>query len=204
MIKTVFFDLDWCILNTEPIYKMFDPVMELIESADVSEEVKNKYRKSMRGITDFGRTDDLPQDVREKIIEIYETPEIPDDIETYGDENCILELGTTNFLITTGLRKFQQSKIDKLGIEGMFEAVYIDEVGVGIRYRGKESIFREIIEKYSLLPHEILVVGDKGSSELLAGRNIGAKTAQTLRPKIEKWEGADYYIESLCEIKNIL
>ena len=86
----------------------------------------------------------------------------------------------------------------------LFEEIYVDEVDGPSGNLGKEHIFRGIIDKYTLIPHEILVVGDKGPSELTAGNNIGAKTAQILRPKIEKWDGADYYITSLCDIKRIL
>jgi phosphoglycolate phosphatase-like HAD superfamily hydrolase len=204
MIKTIFFDLDWTILNSEPLYGMFGPILKIVESSGASEEFKERFRKSLRGLTDAKNLNELTSEEIKKIYDTYLALELPENAKSYGDENCILELNTTNFLISTGFRRTQMEKIEKLNIAHMFEEIYIDEINEDFQNKGKEYIFREIIGKYTLLPHEILVVGDKGRSELTAGKNIGAKTAQIVRPKIKKWEGADYYVHSLCEIKDLL
>ena len=104
MIKTVFFDLDWCILNSETVYKMYDPVRKVIEDSDIPEEIKEKYRISFRGHTDIDAIKEFSDELVQKIRSTYDSIDVPDDIKSYGDEDCIKELPTTNFLITTGFR----------------------------------------------------------------------------------------------------
>ncbi len=60
------------------------------------------------------------------------------------------------------------------------------------------------MQKHALNPAEVLVIGDSPYAELLPGKELGMKTAQSLRDNVKKADGCDYYIESFEELKEIL
>ena len=70
--------------------------------------------------------------------------------------------------------------------------------------KGKKRIFEELLEGNGWRKDEALVVGDNPASELGAAKSLNILTIQTLRPTIEKWEGADYHIQSLRELADII
>ena len=69
---------------------------------------------------------------------------------------------------------------------------------------GKKRIFEELLKKNGWRKDEVLVVGDNPASELSAAKSLGILTVQTLRPTIERWEEADYHIQSFRELADII
>jgi putative hydrolase of the HAD superfamily len=122
---------------------------------------------------------------------------------TFGDESCIAELPTTNILVTMGYTEVQEKKIEAIGIAKYFQKVVVDEIDLPTR-KGKKAIFAELLQENGWDPGEVLAVGDNPASELLAAHELGILAVQTVRPSIDAWEGADYRITSLCELKSIV
>jgi FMN phosphatase YigB (HAD superfamily) len=121
----------------------------------------------------------------------------------YGDLGALADLPVKLFLVTSGFRKLQDSKIDALGLKSYFEALYVDAIDESDR-KGKEGLFREILERYRLEPLSVLVVGDNPESEIEAGNRLGMPTVQILRPGVVKGATAAYYIRDLKELRHLL
>jgi FMN phosphatase YigB (HAD superfamily) len=121
----------------------------------------------------------------------------------YPDLGAIRHLPATLFLVTSGFRRLQESKVRALAVESLFERVYIDAIDEPER-KGKEKIFEEILRTYALHPREVLVVGDDADSEIAAGNRLGIPTVQTQRAGIPRAANALHHIGSLTELSDIM
>jgi FMN phosphatase YigB (HAD superfamily) len=121
----------------------------------------------------------------------------------YGDLHVLKELTPTKYLVTSGFRRLQESKVEMLGIRDLFAAVLIDAINEPERTH-KEGIFKQILEANGLLPIEALVVGDNPESEIAAGKRLGIRTVQILRPGVARDERADHHARMLDELKALV
>lgn len=207
MIKAVIFDLDMCILNTHTLTgSFFQPVLDALYDSGLSPELKKKinYQLWSTSLDDTIEMFFIPDDIAEKMRGAYRRIEVPDGIRTFGDEAYIKDLLVKKILVTTGYKKFQETKIEKLGIANLFDEIIIDALDYREKRKGKKKILEEILNKNGWMVDELLVVGDNPISELGAAKSLGIPTIQTLRPTVEKWEGADYYIYSFRELAGII
>lgn len=207
MIKAIIFDLDMCILDTHTLTgSFFQPVLDALYSSELPLELKEKinYQLWSTSLDDTIEMFFIPDDIAEKMREAYRRIEVPDGIRTFGDEEHIKDLPVKKILVTTGYKKFQETKIEKLGIAYLFDEIIIDALDYREKRKGKKKIFEEILNKNGWMAGEVLVVGDNPISELGAAKSLGMPTVQTLRPTVERWEGADYHIHSLCELGGIV
>lgn len=121
----------------------------------------------------------------------------------YQDLGVLAEIAVMRFLVTSGFRRLQESKIKALGFERLFTAIYIDAIDEPDR-KGKQAIFGEILDTYRLVPSEVLVVGDDPDSEIEAGNQLGMRTVQILREGVSRGSNATYYIHYLSELKELV
>lgn len=207
MIKGIIFDLDMCILDTYSLKgSYFQPVLDAFYNSDLPEELKKEISIQLMttSLEDVISMFDIPAKIAEAMRKTYREIEVPDGIKSYGDEECIRDLSGKKILVTSGYRKFQETKIAKLGIAGLFDEIIIDALDLPNERKGKTKIFKEILETNNWDKNEVIVIGDNPESELGAAKSLGIITIQTLRPTINKWEEADYHIKSLCEIEDII
>ncbi len=207
MIKAIIFDLDMCILDTHSLTgPFFQPVLDALYNSDLSAELKEKisYQLWTTSLDDVMEMFDVPKDIAERMREAYRQIEVPDGIKTFGDEEFIEGLPVKKILVTTGYTKFQETKIEKLGIANLFDEIIIDTLDYRDKRKGKKKIFEELLVKNGWKKNEVLVVGDNPQSELGSAKSLGILTVQTLRPTIEKWEEADYHINSFSELADII
>lgn len=209
MIKAIIFDLDNCIFDTSSMGgRAISGVKDALNSSNLSENIKAQIGIGLKTdpLDDVLIRFNVPENIGEAMRQAYRdsdlTPETP--AFSYGDENVIKDLQVLKILVTSGYKKFQTSKIDRLNIRDLFDKVIIDILDNPKERKGKVKIFQEILEAYGLQKNEVLVVGDNPRSELGAAKELGIKTVQTLRPSIVKWEEADVYITSLHELKDLV
>jgi HAD superfamily hydrolase (TIGR01509 family) len=113
------------------------------------------------------------------------------------------ELPVRRFLVTSGFRRLQESKVRALGFTGWFTAIHIDAIDEPER-KGKHGIFQELLVAHGLPPEAVLVVGDNPDSEIEAGNRLGMKTIQILRPGVPRGDNAATHIHNLRELKQFL
>lgn len=207
MIKVVIFDLDMCILDTHTLSgPFFKPVLDALYNSELSAELKNKINDQLwtTSLDDTMELFSVPEDLAERMREAYRNIEVPDGIKSFGDEEYIRNLPVKKILVTSGYRKFQETKITKLGIADLFDEIIIDALDDREKRKGKKKIFQEIVDKDGWLLGEVLVVGDNPMSELGAAKVLGISTVQTVRPTINKWGDANYHISSFSELRDII
>ena len=209
MIKAIIFDLDNCIFDTSSMGGgAIGAVRDALATSDLSEEVKEQINIALKTdpLEDVLKRFGVPEPTGEAMREAYRNtvlgPERP--AKTYGDEDAIKELPVIKILVTSGYKKFQTSKIERLNISHLFDEVIIDFLDDPEQRKGKTKIFKEILKTRGLQKEEVLVVGDNPRSELGAAKELGIKTVQTVRPDVVRWDGADAHISSLHELKDLL
>jgi putative hydrolase of the HAD superfamily len=129
--------------------------------------------------------------------------EVSEPLETYPDVGVLWTLPLRLFLVTTGYRRFQESKIAALRLTERFEAIYIDALGESSR-TGKEELFRRLLVEHHFAPAETVVLGDSEESEIAAGRQLGLWTIQVLRERVRLAPSAHWRIQSLAELTGLL
>ncbi|HJQ33898.1 MAG TPA: HAD family hydrolase [Pyrinomonadaceae bacterium] len=209
MIKAVIFDLDNCLSAADEVGRgLLEPVFGAIRRANdgrlSNEELARAFEDCWRHPLDWvARTHGFSDEMLAAGWEIAKGVEVTTPMHGYPDLDALAELGARLFLVTSGFRRLQESKIKALGFASRFEAVYVDAIDEAGR-KGKRGIFEEILEAYALKPSEVLVVGDNPDAEIEAGNRLGMTTAQILRPGVPRGPGATHYVHSLSELKGLL
>lgn len=122
----------------------------------------------------------------------------------YPDITALSALHLRRFLVTTGYRRFQESKIEALGIRPLFDAVFIDALDEPTGRKGKSRIFQQILAENGLSPHEAVVIGDSPGSEIEEGNRLGIPTIQVLRRGVTRTDRAVLHIRSFAELADAL
>ncbi len=78
------------------------------------------------------------------------------------------------FLVTTGLKEFQEQKISSLGIKNDFLKIVIDDPV--FNPIGKKKAFQNLLNEFNLNKKDVWVIGDNPHSEILAGKELGLNT----------------------------
>jgi FMN phosphatase YigB (HAD superfamily) len=127
------------------------------------------------------------------------TPLLP-----YADVVAGLErLPLRRFLLTTGFRRLQMSKVRQLGLMPLFVAVYVD----GLEPPGplgKQALLERLLIEHDLAASEVLVVGDRADDELAAARALGMVAVQVLRPGVAVSADVPWQIPDLGALPALL
>jgi FMN phosphatase YigB (HAD superfamily) len=145
-----------------------------------------------------GFTDEMLAVAREAKREL----EVKTPMSGYGDLHVLATLPVLRFLVTSGFRRLQDSKIRALQLAPLMVATYVDDIEEPDR-KGKEGLFRQILKEHRLEPQEALVVGDSAESEIAAGNRLGIPTVQILRPGVRRTDLATYHVAGLEEIRGL-
>jgi FMN phosphatase YigB (HAD superfamily) len=209
MTKAIIFDLDSCLSAAdEPGQQLFAPAMAAITKAKQgllrSSVLQNAFADMWRLPYDFvAEKYHLTPAMRAAGWEVLAQLEVTTPMFGYGDLAVLKELPGLTFVVTSGFRRLQESKIRALGVAPLFTAICIDAIDQP-GYRGKQKIFEEILRDYRLQPDQVLIVGDNHDSEIAAGIRLGIRTVQTLRPGVPRSPAATYHIETLHELRPLL
>jgi len=110
------------------------------------------------------------------------------------------------YLVTDGSEVRQRMKIRKLGIEGYFEEIYI----MNIPDCSKNNFFKKILIDNEFSPEEVVVIGDKVSSEIREGNSLGMHTVQFLhghhrnKQPNNELEIPDYKISKMSSLETVI
>jgi FMN phosphatase YigB (HAD superfamily) len=108
--------------------------------------------------------------------------EVTEPLAPYPDVRAGLEqLSLRRFLLTTGFRRLQVSKLNQLGLASLFTTVYVDALDPPGPV-GKRALLQRLVAEHCLTPSEVVVIGDRADDELAAARALGMVAIQVLRP----------------------
>lgn len=190
VVRAAIFDLDNCLSAAdEPGKELLEPVFVAIRRNNhghLSEEV-------------LAQKHHFPPEMLAAAWAAYATLEVRVPMRGYPDLGTLTELPVMRFLVTSGFRRMQESKIRALGFASWFTGIHIDAIDDPNRV-GKEAAFRNILAQHCLKPE----VGDNPDSEIEAGNRIGVTTVQILRPSVRPGNNATHTIKRLAELKPLI
>lgn len=207
--NAIIFDLDNCLSSAAEVGRdLYEPAFEAIRQANKGtlsdEALERAFSDAWRHSLDWvAREHGFSDEMRAAGWQAFVGMEVKHPMPGYEDLHILAELSVMRFLVTSGFRRLQESKIKALGFERFFTAIYVDAIDEADR-KGKQEIFREILERYGFNREEVLVVGDNPESEIEAGNRLGIRTVQILRPGVPRGSNAFHYIHGLAELKEIL
>jgi FMN phosphatase YigB (HAD superfamily) len=209
MIKAMIFDLDSCLAAADEVGKqLFEPAFQAIRSANHGMVSDERLRAAFNDCWRFpfdsiaGKYGFSPA-MREAGFAAFKRIEVCQAMQGYGDLHELAQLPAKLFLVTSGFRRLQASKVKALGIAQLFTAVHIDAIDGGEAI-GKFPIFEQILREHRFRLDEVWVVGDNPESEIAAGNRLGLVTIQTLRPGVSPTSAATHRIHTLAELKPLL
>lgn len=206
--KAILFDLDNCLCDARAVGDdLFEPAFAAIRKANHGQVPEDRLRQAFDECwyTSFdlvAKRYRFSDSMFRAGFDVFSKLEVKGPIEGYPDLEIVKDLAADKYLVTSGFRRLQESKVRALGIQDWFRRVVIDAVDVPPQ-RGKKAIFEEILRESGHAPDEMIVVGDNPLSELAAGRQLGMQTVQTVRPGV-KAAAADFHIGRLDELPPIL
>jgi len=200
------FDLDNCLASAkEPGESLFEPAFAAMRAANRGRVAEAQLAAAFadcwyHALDYVARKHHLPDDVFRAGWEAFREIMVRQPMRGYPDLEVLAELPVARFLVTSGFRRLQESKIAALGVRDLFDEVHVDAIDEPGR-KGKEHLFRDIAERRGWQPAELLVVGDNADSEIAAGNALGMPTVQILRPGVAPAASAGRRIKSLAELR---
>jgi FMN phosphatase YigB (HAD superfamily) len=210
VIKALICDLDHTLFPTRSIPRsVVQPALDAVRAANrngshVSDAWLEEALEACWDLSfdEVARRYALPDPLCQAWADSAERLEANGPLELYPDAAVLWTLPLRRFLVTTGYRRFQESKIAALDIARRFEGIYIDALGDG--RLGKEALFRRLMAEHRLVTHEVAVLGDNAESEIAAGHRLGLWTIQIVRERAVSSPSAHFRIDSLTELPTVL
>lgn len=198
------FDLDNCLMDARAVGPLFEPAFEAVRQANQGALSPAALEQALQAcwFTAFDLVAErhhFTPAMRAAGWQQFSQMEAKAPLRGYADIALLPRIPLRRYLVTSGFRRLQDSKIDALRIRPWFEQVLIDAIDAqptGAAH-GKQALFEQILAREGCAPRQMLVVGDNPLSELSAGRALGATTVQTVRPGVEPWPLADHRVEGL-------
>ncbi len=209
MIKAIIFDLDNCLSAAdESTRQLLEPVFDAVRQSNrgtLSDAALDQaFEDCWRDAFDVvARRHGFSREMLEAGWNAAARTEVTTPLQGYPDLGALRALPGKLFLVTSGFRRLQESKISALRIAELFAEVHVDAIDEDNR-RGKRRIFADILAAHHLSPDEVLVVGDSPDSEIEAGNQLGITTVQILRPGVTRGNNASYCIDELAELSLLL
>jgi putative hydrolase of the HAD superfamily len=207
-VRAVIFDLDNCLApSDEPGRDLLEPVFRALREANDGGLSERELQAAfddcwVYGFDKVAERHGLSEAMRDAGRDAFSRVEVRGRMHGYGDLHLLPQLGERRFLVTSGFRRLQESKIRALGIAAAFDEVVVDALDEPGR-RGKEGVFGDLIARYRLDPADVLVVGDDPESELASARALGLRAAQMVRPGVRPADGVTR-VHDLAELRRLL
>lgn len=209
ILTAVIFDLDNCLAPADEVgADFFRPAFDAIAAANDGSVPADAMRQALSDVWfhAFDRVAEqhgFTQAMFDAGWQAFANLEVVKPMQGYADLDDLAAIRADRFLVTSGFRKLQESKIRALGIAGLFHGIFVDAIDEAPRL-GKRGCFRAIIERYALAAQDVIVVGDNPDSEIEAGNSLGLRTVQILRPGVIRSEKAARHIHRLIEVASFL
>ena len=205
-MQAIIFDLDNCLAAANEVgEQLLEPVFSAVRAANDGvlspSELEAAFADCWVHAFDFvaARYDFTPQ-MRAAGWQAFRDIEVRTPMHGYDDLGLLPSIGERRFLVTSGFRRLQESKVRALGIESCFDAIVIDAIDEPGR-RGKERIVQELMRQFCLDAADVLIVGDNAESELAAATHLGLRSAQIIRPGVAPASSVTIHLRDLAELR---
>ncbi len=184
---------------------IFLPAIEQMRKHFASQELADRAIRDIwtYPIDEVSKKHHIPDQIIEDFLRNLESENYKLEISPFDDYKRLKEINAEKILVTTGIESLQRAKISELGIEGDFTDIYFDKVTDDHRIY-KKGIFNKIVQESKYKRHQFWIIGDNGNAEIKAGRELGLKTIQRIKPDQIASEYADYAIHTFHELESTL
>lgn len=209
ILPAVIFDLDNCLAPADEVgVEFFKPAFDAIATANdgglSAEAMQQAFCDIWFHAFDWvARRHRFTQAMFDAGWHVFASLEVTKRMRGYADIGDLAAIRADRFLVTSGFRKLQESKIRALGIAELFHGIVVDAIDEAGR-EGKRGHFRNIMASCKYAPQDVIIVGDNPDSEIDAGNSLGLRTVQILRPGVVRSEKAGHHIHGLLELNSIL
>ena len=202
MLKLIL-DLDNTIYPVSDIgEKLFAPLFELLNSPEynLADTIIEDAKKQIMRIPfqKVAEQFNFPAELTDKALNLLRSLTYDEEMSYFKDYELIKDLDTPKFLLTTGFRNLQESKIRSLKIQDDFTEIFV--IDPDTSEMTKKDAMIHIMDKYKLLPTDLLVVGDDPESEIKAAKELGIASFLLDTNNIYPDSQADYTGKSLKEV----
>jgi len=200
--KAIIYDLDNTVYPVSAIgEKLYGPVFDAIVQSGQHQDYIDAIKKgTMR--TPFrlvAQQYNFSPELTQQCIDIQEHLTYDEPIATFEDYPEIKNIPGERFLVTTGFKTLQDSKIKQMGIAPDFKEVHV----VNPLITNKKEVFADILKRFGYDPDEVLVVGDDPESEIAAAKALGIPTVLYDKHNAHDASEADYKIDHFKDLKDI-
>src|SRR5215469_11819158 len=159
MIKALLFDLDSCLAAAnEPGESLYAPAFQAIRSANHGQVPEDQlcaafadcWRFPFDSIADKYN---FSPAMRSAGFAAFSQIEVRQPMKGYGDLEALAGIPAKLFLVTSGFRRLQESKVRALGIAHLFTEVHIDAIEES-GSKGKLHAFKAILAVRGFSPKE--------------------------------------------------
>lgn len=201
-IKAIIYDLDNTVYPVSAIgEKLYAPVFDAVaqsgQHADYIDAIKKGTMRTPFRLV--AQRYNFSPELTQKCIDIQENLTYNEPIATFEDYPEIKSIPANRFLVTTGFKTLQFSKIKHMGIQADFKEVHV----VNPLVTTKKEVFADILKRYNYSPNEVLVVGDDPESEIAAAKALGIPTVLYDKNNTQDAAEADYKIDHFKDLKAI-
>jgi putative hydrolase of the HAD superfamily len=203
--KALILDLDNTIYPVSSIgEKLFAPLFEIIlKDEHVAGKIDAIKKEVMRRPFQQVANDfHFSKELTDKGVSILKLVSYNDSIEPFADYKFIRALNIDKFLVTTGFRKMQQSKVDAMQLQHDFKDIHI--IDPTATEKVKKDVFNEIVKQYDYNKADVIVVGDDLRSEIKAAQDLGIDAVLYDKLNLYKEEKSVPRITDFTELKNYL
>lgn len=170
--KAIIFDLDNTIYAVSSIAKdLFATLFKMLEESgelahNINRVKQELMRKPFHVVAEKYR---FSPDLTRRGIDLLENLSYEGPIAPFADYASTKTLPLEKYLVTSGFRCLQQSKIRRMELEQDFKEIHI----VDVETSTKKEVFASILQRHGYQPADVLVVGDDPESELKAAQELG-------------------------------
>ena len=172
--KALILDLDNTIYPVSSIGdKLFAPLFDLIKSDEhVSDQFAQIRKEVMRRPFQLVANEfNFSKELTDKGTELLKNITYNGTIEPFDDYKLIRDLKIDKYLVTTGFKKMQQSKVEAMQLQTDFREIHIIDPSTSDKV--KKDLFTDIISRHHYNKADVLIVGDDLNSEIKAAKELG-------------------------------
>ncbi len=185
--------------------------MSVDEAVSLQADLATRHGPHFLVFDEIGRRYDLDDKILAEAYRAYNAESVDAPISLFPDTlptiNQLKSLGLQCFLLTVGHHARQKAKIQKLGLDGVFDDCIINDYDRGSIM---SECLRYYLQKHDLQPGEVVMVGDRPGEEVRHGNELGMVTIQFMHGRFsfasprDEFEYPDYKISNLFQIPAIL
>ena len=172
--KALILDLDNTIYPVSSIGdKLFAPLFDLIKSDEhVSDQFEQIRKEVMRRPFQLvAKEFNFSKELMDKGTELLKNITYNGTIKPFDDYKLIRDLKIDKYLVTTGFKKMQQSKVEAMQLQTDFREIHIIDPSTSDKV--KKDLFTDIISRHHYNKADVLIVGDDLNSEIKAAKELG-------------------------------